>query len=181
MDPMSEKSTTRASLMVTAVVICSMAAGVAYLVKRPHRPADGPSTLDLLDATEQQAAAAGIKLPTGAAHVFYKGRKIPGSATTYARFKLPRQAFFTYQEQVARRRGARLDDNLPVPASWPVMTGELAAPSWYSEHTALPSKVVIVEDHAGGVSAPPAGKYWVLDPRTNRVYIWSWSVKLGKK
>ena len=179
---MSQPNTIRASLVVSAVVVCSLAGVMAYLMTRPARQGiSGPLAMDLQDATAQRAVSAGIKLTAGASHVFYKGRKLPGSAVIYARFDLPRQAFVRYQDRLARRPGAHLDENLPVPQTWPVLEGEMAAPSWFSQHADLASKVVVIEDGAASIRGAPAGKYWVLDGRQNRVYMWSWSVNIGKK
>lgn len=179
---MIRSGTARTSLVVSAVVVSFMAATVATLMTWPgEQLASGPSTLDLSDATAQQAGSAGIKLPAVASHVYYKGRKIPGSSTTYARFDLPRDEFIRYQDLMARKPGARLDENLPVPRTWPNFDGVMAAPGWWNEHSSLASKVVVIEDHAASVKLPPSGRYWVLDGRNNRVYIWSWSVNIGSR
>lgn len=174
---MNRSGTARTSLVVSAVVVSFMAATVASLMTLSGDPAaSGPSTLDLVGVTAQKASSAGVKLPAGASQVYYKGRKIPGSAVTYARFELPRDGFVRYQDLMARKPGARLDQDLSVPRTWPTLQGVMAAPGWFNEHLSLPSKVVVIEDHAASVKQPPSGRYWVLDGRNNRVYMWSWSV-----
>ena len=85
-----------------------------------------------------------------------------------------------YQDQLARRPGARLEDNQPVPSTWPTLSGDLAAPPWFTEHEALERKVVVLEDHAANVKRP-AGRYWALDAGARRVYVWSWTVNVGTK
>lgn len=175
------KPSVSATLVVSALVVCATAAGVATLVTRPAGQVStaGPHRLDLRDATVNEARAAGVKLPGAATHVFYKGRKGPASTTTYGRFDLPPRAFLRFQDQLARRPGARLDDNQPVPGTWPKLGGDLAAPPWFDEHEALKSKVVVLEDHAASVSRP-SGRYWALDAGAKRVYVWSWTVHGNK-
>ncbi len=181
--PVARSSTIAAPLVVSAVVVCAMAATVAYLMTRPAgagRAEAGPAALDLADVSGQKATEAGLKLPPGADRVYYRGRKIPGTSTTYARYDMPPRGFVQLQRRLAGIPGARLDENLPVPGTWPTLTGQMAAPPWFLEQGKLASKIVVIVDHAGS-AARPSGKYWVLDGARRRVYIWSWSVNIGKK